>query len=69
MRPADIEALLKNIRDLEDQAGTERQVIATVKACVAWMDTKAEQSLCLADELKDKVTMYTATPESKVRQI
>ena len=55
VRPEEVDVLLKRIRDFEEQAGTECQVLATVKACVTWMDAKAEQSLRLADELKDKV--------------
>ena len=66
-----MDALLKKIRDLEEQAGTQRQVIDAVKAGVPWMDVKAEETLCLADDFKDQVVRYTttATPESKLRQI
>ena len=70
IRPEDIDALLARIRVLEDQCRTERQVLATVSACVTWMENKAENTLRLADELKEKVAArVTARPETRVRQI
>ena len=71
VRPEDVDALLKKIRDLEEQAGTQRQVIGAIKAGLLWMDAKAAETRHLADYLKHQAVRYTttATPESKMQQI
>ena len=45
MRTEDVDALLKDIRDLEEQAGYQRQAIGAIKAGVSWMDAKAAETL------------------------
>ena len=68
VRPEEVQALLTRIRSLEDQARTQRQVVATTKACVEWLESKTESTLRMADEVKVQVLRFTA-PETQVRHI
>ena len=61
--------MLDRIRTLEDQATTQRNVVATAKACIQWLEAKTDSTLRMSSEVEVQVLRFTRTPETQVRHI
>ena len=64
-----MDALLRQIRHLEDQVTTQKNVLSTAKAAITWLESTTEDTLRDAADLKERVAKHIARPETKVVQL
>ena len=61
----DVDALLRRIRQLEEQILTQKQVISTAQSALTWLQATTEDGLRHAADLKETVAKHIAKADTK----